>query len=365
MNSLEKYISIRQDNRAALGKDKLKCVDRIAAEIVAELEASSFLIKKSPFLQETIKLIELVSKKETVSEEVVKIAPTDAYIIVKTIYQYYITGETTADCAENRYYATRLFGEVTYKNTQKKEIVELSNFIQELNDKLSKMRKNISDKMNKEKLPEANTKKEASVEQESKETVKEEKTPDSTLKEADTAVANASASLDGLQLEQAIAIRSANCKANVQAWHEEIAKTQQEFFAMQPMVSQLLQKMMSFSNEVTENYVLQFAKMQIELFNLVSDNYDYHKKAVADTDHNDYKKAVSNYRSFMELILDNLSAFGVEEISSKEGDAFDGALHEVIDNSDFSPKTATVKESVRTGFRYKDIILQKEKIQVA
>lgn len=130
------------------------------------------------------------------------------------------------------------------------------------------------------------------------------------------------------------------------------------------MVENVLKEMMNFSNELTENYVLQFAKMQIELFNLITDNLSYHSGAILKYDNQDYTNAVSNYQEFLDTIVDNLSAFGIEEISSREGTEFDGNIHEVVNNMNFLPRLSRVKDSVCSGFRYKNIIIQKEKIRV-
>ena len=158
--------------------------------------------------------------------------------------------------------------------------------------------------------------------------------------------------------------RSNNCKVNVQRWHDENQIIIRKLNEMQPSISETLQKIMQFSDEITESYILQFAKMQIELFNLIADNLQYHLNAVNESNNQDYHNAVSNYQEFMDTIIDNLSAFGIEEISSRTGSRFDGNLHEVMDSTEFSPRLSSVKESVRTGFKYKDIVIQKERIRV-
>lgn len=155
-----------------------------------------------------------------------------------------------------------------------------------------------------------------------------------------------------------------NRNLNVHHWHEETAEMNRQLLEMQPMVGGLLNKMMSFSNDVTENYILRFAKMQIELFNLIADNYEYHKQALENSSDQDYANAVSNYMEFLDMIADNLSLFGIEEIKSDCGTGFDGSIHEVVGNMDFSPRSSMVAKSVRMGFRYKDVVIQKEKIIV-
>ena len=53
-----------------------------------------------------------------------------------------------------------------------------------------------------------------------------------------------------------------------------------------------------------------------------------------------------------------------EEISSNAGTPFDGEIHNVKNTKNFSSASAAVKISLRSGFRYDDLILQKEDVEV-
>ena len=150
---------------------------------------------------------------------------------------------------------------------------------------------------------------------------------------------------------------------NIQEWHDEQQRIREEFSQMQPAVSSVLEGFMTFSDKITENYVLQFAKQQIELYNLIADNYCYHNEKCEEVKNEDYKNAVANYREFMEIIVDDLAAFGIEEICSIPGTAFDGQIH-MADGSDFSSKETAITKSIRSGFRYQDIIIQKERVTI-
>ncbi len=135
--------------------------------------------------------------------------------------------------------------------------------------------------------------------------------------------------------------------------------------ALQADISRELKQLMCYSDNLTENYVLRFARSMTEIYNLIADGYAYHRQRAERAGNGDYYNAVLNYEEFMSSIADALAAFGVEEIVSAEGMAFDGKFHEVCDGSgDFSAHSAVVKRSVRAGFRYNDIVLQKERIQL-
>ena len=149
----------------------------------------------------------------------------------------------------------------------------------------------------------------------------------------------------------------------INKWHAEIDDISNTFKSIQPEVSKMLEIVMGFSDKITEKYILQFARMQIDLYNFISDNYIYHKKVSEHSQNQDYINAVSNYEEFLYSISDALAVFGVEEIVSYPGDAFDGKIHET-ESSDFSSRSAVIRKSIRSGYRYKDIIIQKEKVEI-
>lgn len=157
--------------------------------------------------------------------------------------------------------------------------------------------------------------------------------------------------------------RAKQNQINIQLWHDEQAGISAKLLEMQPIASQLLKNFMSFSDNITEKYILQFARMQIELFNLIHDGYAYHKKKATLSGNKNYVNAICNYDEYMLSIIDHLSVFGIEEIISHPKIRFNGIIHEP-DIDSFSAKTALIAESIRSGFRYKDIIIQKEKVKI-
>lgn len=166
------------------------------------------------------------------------------------------------------------------------------------------------------------------------------------------------------ELTQRTQARRKENQAHIQAWHEEQAQIMAQIAQMQPAVSKLLQGFISFSDQMTDNCVLQFARSLIDLYNLIADGYSYHQRLAEESGDINYRKAVMNYEEYCSSIIDCLAPFGVEEISSAPGEGFDGKIHDAQNSADFSSRTALVKESLRTGFRYKDLILQKEKVSV-
>lgn len=153
-------------------------------------------------------------------------------------------------------------------------------------------------------------------------------------------------------------------RRSIQEWHESQKAIAGEIAKIQPDISRVLKGFMSFSDKVTEDYVMQFAKMYIALFNLISDSLDSQRKKAERSGNNDYINAVMNYEDFCGMIVDDLSAFGVDEIKTSPGEKFDGKIHEVVNTSHFTASLATVTESIRSGFMYNGIVIQKEKVNV-
>lgn len=152
--------------------------------------------------------------------------------------------------------------------------------------------------------------------------------------------------------------------SKIKAWHKEQAQLMQSVKELQSPAQKLLENFMNFSNNLTENYIVQFAKTQIELFNLITDNYTWHASRAETSRNKDYYKAVDNYREYLDMIIDALADFGIEEISDERGTRFNGKLHDVKNTKNFYPQTATIKKNLRPGFRYGELILQKEEVEV-
>lgn len=342
VDSLNLYIGICQNSSLDFGRRKLDNVINIVQCIFSEIMAPHYDLEKSPFIAETKKLLEGAATR---------ISPVDAYYIVKSLVEYVKGDPISMANSDNRQYVDCLFRDSLFKWNQQNEMQEIDKWLQEIQQIAEERRRNV-------------------IEATQKKYVVSKPQPDGEIHSLDygripSAIPPRSVSYNSAKLDSARSeLRSNNNRANVQQWHEETSAINSTLLELQPTVSNLLQKIMSFSNDITENYVLQFAKMQIELFNLIADNYEYHLKVSGGSSNQDYINAVSNHRDFLDMIVDNMSAFGIEEIVSKRGTGFDGSIHEVVGNNEFSPRLSMVKESVRSGFKYKDIVIQKEKIIV-
>ncbi len=160
-------------------------------------------------------------------------------------------------------------------------------------------------------------------------------------------------------------------RRSITEWHENQKSIAGEIAKIQPGVNTILSEIssihkgfVSLSDRIVEECVRQFAERYIYLFNFISDNLDSHREKAERSGNNDYYNAVMNYEDFRGMIIDDLAALGVEEIKTEPGGKFDGKIHEAANTSRFTPSLAVVKKSVRSGFRYKEIVFQREKVNV-
>lgn len=158
--------------------------------------------------------------------------------------------------------------------------------------------------------------------------------------------------------------RSELRREKISAWRDEQTELAQSLKALQLPAQKILEDLRSFSDSLAENYIMQFAAAQIELFNLIADNFDSHAPKAEQSQNRDYRDAVDNCKDYLDMIIDALADFGVDEISSADGTPFDGKIHDVKNTKTFSPRSATVKKSLRPGFRYGERVLQKEAVEV-
>ena len=137
----------------------------------------------------------------------------------------------------------------------------------------------------------------------------------------------------------------------------EITKSLQ---VLQPDVTKILESIMSFTRNTDESFVLRLSDLLIGFYNSIYDCYEFHKKYTDLTEDENYKNAVENYCMYMDEITDIMSSFGVEEIYSNPGEEFDPHIHELCENVKLKRKKYVLKVHLKSGFRYKDNIIQKE-----
>lgn len=334
-------------------------VDCIYDEIFTE----PFALKNSSFIREAVKLTENIRLSKPNYWSSYSVSLWDAYYIVKELLQRIENDSYSVLNSQDTEYLMHMFQSCTFQGSRRTEIDKMY-------DRLKTIKK-IADAANIEceKKKKAGA---ASIELEKKKKTdaasieyEKKKKADSEYEEASTSkIDYALLSTCQKELTNRIELRTRSNKPNIQNWHNSVDDLNRRLQEMQPSVSSMLEKIMSFSNDLTDNYILQFARMNIDLYNLISDNYNYHVTVSESSGNKDYINSVLNYEEFQSLLVDNLAAFGIEEIVTSSGMPFDRSIHEVVNNDIFSPRSAVVKKSLRSGFKYGNIVIQKERIQV-
>jgi molecular chaperone GrpE (heat shock protein) len=110
-----------------------------------------------------------------------------------------------------------------------------------------------------------------------------------------------------------------------------------------------------------KKYVLEL----VNLYNLIADGCAYHGPAAEAYGGADYKNCVESLREYLSAAADMLLDMGAQELLTDPGQPFDSTRHEPwLAPSDFDPKAAVVKHSLRSGFSLNGAILQKERVQL-
>ena len=154
-------------------------------------------------------------------------------------------------------------------------------------------------------------------------------------------------------------IRTSTVQEHLQNWHKQQDESISNMQTIYSNVQNLLEMFETFSADSYYKYIKQFASSQIELFNLIHEHYEQQSELAAKSMSNDYYNAVDNYTLYLEKIIYSLASFGVAEIVSESGTPINNKIHDIINKTN----AKVVKKSLRSGFIYKDTVLQKELIE--
>ena len=349
-------ISCRTGKYDSLQK-RLEHVEKLVECIHQEIFTEPFGLKNSPFICEAVELTKDIDKSDPKYMVGFQVSLWDAYYIVRELLFRIENNSYSIKNSTNTDYLEHMFQACTFYGSRRIEI-----------DKLYQQLKSIK-KIVEATAREVDGKREAGVCPWDMRTNDEMGRSGEVTNHEDkgliTSSTNESLLVESKQeLAKRIELRAKNNQSAIQSWHNSVNDISGRLLKIQPAISSMLEWVMSFSSDLTDNYVLQFARISIDLYNLISDNYDYHASISETSGNKDYLNAVLNYEEFQSVLVDNLAAFGIKEITSSSGIAFDRTIHEVVDSDNFSPRLSVVKESLRSGFRYGSIVIQKERIRV-
>jgi len=341
MNSLELYGQRLAENKfqRRAPEQKIFWANEVIKAVVAELNAPPFDIGNSPFVMETARIVDELkasaNKFIPVHWHGKTITVVDAAFFIKAVRKFFTDDKySVRDDGELATYGNFFFEDGVYTAER--------DFIAGIEQDLIAVQILLQEKQTQ---PPAPTK---------------------SVMDDYAAKTNAQIELQKqiAAVERERTKRSELRREKTSAWRDEQTKLAQSLKALQLPVQKILEDLRSFSDDLAENYIMQFAAAQIDLFNLIADNFDSHAPKAEQSQNRDYRAAVDNCKDYLEMIIDALAEFGVDEISSADGTPFDGKIHDVRNTKMFSPRLATVKKSLRPGFKFGERVLQKEAVEV-
>ena len=395
MNSLELYRQYLRESRRFTPDDKAFYLSEIVTGIVAELNAPPFEFNNSSFIAEALTIIKNLdasaNKYFPMHWQGKSITLVDAYFVIIAVKKSFDSDNySMLDDAEIFDQREFFFVDSTY--TYEKELIkqmaqdlnDVRNILQKYRAQAEREQKNfqaevqptpVAEMLNLEPSAVAAQNKTASpilrqaqstappVQIPAKSTTKSVMEDYAAKTTAQIELQKHRADVEKERTEQ-LKLRLESNRKKISAWQEQQANLAQSLKNLQEPTQNLLEDLRNFSKKLTEDYVTKFAFTQIDLFNLIADNFNYHAPRAEKSQSDDYYNAVENYRGYLEIIIDALADFGIEEISSKSGTRFDGRIHEVKNTQNFSPRTATIRKSLRSGFKYGELVLQKEEVEL-
>lgn len=357
MNSFELYNDYFQKSKTQPLKPEQKSIliNDVVKNVFAELNTPPFELGNSPFLVNVGKIIEIITASAN------KFFPTpwkgknivmvDAFAVVLGVKQSFLNKNYNLSSDDNiSCYSEYFLQDLNAGNEEKEFIADITRNLKEVQKILRELQAQYQT---------------TRVAVDQKVTFQTDVQPQESTKKTNSQIECQKhiAEIEEKRVEES-KNRRENNRQKISVWHIKQAEVIQSVKSLQMPAQALLEDFRYFSKKLTENYIIQFANSQIELFNSIADSFDWHESRAKESQNKDYHDAVANYKSYLEMIVDALANFGVEEISSEEGTPFDGKIHDAKNTRNFSPKFATVKKSLRAGFRYGDLILQKEEVEV-
>lgn len=123
------------------------------------------------------------------------------------------------------------------------------------------------------------------------------------------------------------------------------------------ILQQVNDQMHQVDEAVTQTNTKKAYTQLLELYNLIADIRDSEKRQKE-------SYMTGNLEVLLDMITEYLAEYGISSIASSPGECFQGKIHEGRSNRCFDPRYAVVHKSLRTGFRWGEQVIQKERVIV-
>lgn len=121
----------------------------------------------------------------------------------------------------------------------------------------------------------------------------------------------------------------------------------------------------NLEDTVSESSIKKVSSQLLELFNLIADTKDSTVNLARNNNDQNLKNTAYNMDVFLDMIIKYMSEYGIQSISSMPKDKFLPKYHTIgTGNQQFDPRSASIKVSKRTGFRWGEQVLQKEQVEI-
>lgn len=121
----------------------------------------------------------------------------------------------------------------------------------------------------------------------------------------------------------------------------------------------------NLEDTVSESSIKKVSSQLLELFNLIADTKDSTVDLARKNNDQNLENTAYNMDVFLDMIIEYMSEYGIQSISSMPGDKFSPKYHTIgTGNQQFDPRIASIKVSKRTGFLWGEQVLQKERVEI-
>jgi molecular chaperone GrpE (heat shock protein) len=145
---------------------------------------------------------------------------------------------------------------------------------------------------------------------------------------------------------------------------EELSFFAKQFDRLRPALMEVNERMRTMEDSIEQKNIEKAYRQWLELYELIADVKDSTFQKAIETESVDLENAAYNLEEFLFIISDALAEYGIDTITTAPGSPFHGKYHDAGKVRNFDPATATVAESLRSGFVWGDQVLKKERIRL-
>lgn len=146
-------------------------------------------------------------------------------------------------------------------------------------------------------------------------------------------------------------------------YSSQYAELQKNFTDVRKALFNTNEMMKRLEDAVYEGMTKKIYTQFEELYNLIADTKDSTLILAQQSKDQNLENTAYNMEVFLDMITEYLADFGIHTICSTPGERFQTKYHEAK-GSQFDPRSAVIKRSLRNGFVWEEQVLQKERVEI-